>query len=280
MPIRAIQTIIQPKTVIEGAGVKLRRSIFPHHSNVFDPFILFDHFIFENPIEGPISGFPMHPHRGIETVTYMLSGSTHHRDSLGNTGVIGPGDVQWMTSGSGILHEEMPRKDKHGHVDGFQLWVNLPSSQKMTKPKYQEIISTQIPQIDSNGWHAKLIAGEINGAIGPVKDIYANPSYIDLTLDTSSKFLHKIPKEDTVFLYLFEGRCAIPNHKEIIQSTTLVHLGDGDILEIYTDTGARLILISASPFNEPIVPYGPFVMNTKEEIKQALQDLRQGTFIK
>jgi|GEM_PF-1422074 len=138
----------------------------------------------------------------------------------------------------------------------------------MTKPKYEEIISTQIPRIYSNGCHAKLIAGEINGAIGPVKDICANPSYIDLTLDASSKFIHKIPEADTVFLYLFEGRCALPNHKEIIQSTTLVHLDDGDTLEIYIDTEARLILISASPFNEPMVPYGSFVMNTKEEIKQ------------
>jgi len=279
MAVRKILQIIEPKIVIEGAGVRLRRSISPHRTNLFDPFLLFDHFIFEYPIEGPISGFPYHPHRGIETVTYMLAGSTHHRDSLGNSGTIGPGDIQWMTSGRGILHEEMPRQDKDGRVDGFQLWVNLPKSRKMVQPEYQEVNSQSIPQINGVGSHIKLITGKIGNTEGPITDISANPLYIDLSLSAHSVFTQNTSREDTVFAYIFEGSCSFTQNGEIIQATKLIHLDKGEQVKIYSDTGARLILVSGTPFGEPIAPYGPFVMNTKEEIQQALRDLRQGTFV-
>ena len=280
MTIRNIRQVIEPKIVLEGAGVRLRRSISPHRTNIFDPFLLFDHFIFDYPIEGPISGFPMHPHRGIETVTYMLAGSTHHRDSLGNSGTIGPGDIQWMTSGRGILHEEMPRQDKDGRVNGFQLWVNLPKSRKMVQPQYQEVNSQSIPQINHIGSHIKLIAGKTESTEGPITDISANPLYIDLSLDSHSTFTQNTPNQDTVFAYIFEGRCSFSKDGEIVQATKLVQLDKGKQVKIYSDTGVRLLLVSGTPFGEPIAPYGPFVMNTQEEIKQALKDLREGTFVK
>ena len=280
MSIRTIRQIIEPKIVIEGAGVRLRRSISPNRTNLFDPFLLFDHFIFDYPIEGPISGFPMHPHRGIETVTYMLAGSTHHRDSLGNSGTIGPGDIQWMTSGRGILHEEMPRQDNNGRVNGFQLWVNLPKERKMVKPQYQEVASQSIPQIDYLGTHMKLIAGKIKNTEGPITDISANPLYIDLSLDNHSVFTQNTNSEDTVFAYIFEGGCSFSEYGETVQATTLVHLNKGKQVKIFSNTGVRLILLSGTPFGEPIAPYGPFVMNTQEEIRQALKDLREGTFVR
>src|SRR5512136_1174009 len=171
---RQIQSSIEPQTVIEGAGVKLRRSIAPRVSNEFDPFLLFDHFAFNDPLEGPILGFPMHPHRGIETVTYMLEGNVNHRDSLGNSGKIGPGDVQWMTSGRGILHEETPRRGPNGTIYGFQLWVNLPAAQKMGEPRYQEVNAASVPTTIRDGATVRVVAGEFNGTRGPVTEIAAS----------------------------------------------------------------------------------------------------------
>src|SRR3972149_6807458 len=176
---RPISHIIQPQLVIEGAGVLLRRSIAPRASNEYDPFLLFEHFAFNTPVEGPLVGFPMHPHRGIETVTYMLEGSVHHRDSLGNSGQIGPGDVQWMTSGRGILHEEMPRRSPEGNVYGFQLWVNLPATLKMTKPRYQEVGAVDLPSVEADGARVRVVSGEVGGVRGPVQDIAARPIYLD-----------------------------------------------------------------------------------------------------
>ena len=173
---RRVSQVIEPQFVIEGAGVKLRRSISPHISNQHDPFLLFDHFAFNDPIEGPIRGFPMHPHRGIETVTYMLEGSVNHRDSLGNSGLIGPGDVQWMTAGGGILHEEMPRRGPNGVIYGFQLWVNLPARLKMTNPVYQEVNSKSIPIYEKDGARIRIVAGSVDEVAGPVKDIAAESS--------------------------------------------------------------------------------------------------------
>src|SRR3990172_5308059 len=172
---RTISHIIEPQLVIEGAGVLLRRSIAPRASNEYDPFLLFDHFAFNDPVEGPIRGFPMHPHRGIETVTYMLEGSVNHRDSLGNSGLIGAGDVQWMTSGRGILHEEMPRRGESGNIYGFQLWVNLPAAQKMTTPRSQEVTAASIPSTTKDGATVRIVAGEFNGTRGPVTEIAASP---------------------------------------------------------------------------------------------------------
>ena len=177
---RIVKEIVEPQMVIEGAGVLLRRSIAPQATNLRDPFLLFDHFAFNNPAEGPIRGFPMHPHRGIETVTYMLDGSVHHRDSLGNAGLIGPGDVQWMTSGGGIMHEELPRRGESGNIYGFQLWVNLPSTLKWSQPRYQEFSASTIPTIEQDGVTIRLVAGEINGIHGPVTEIVAEPIYLDL----------------------------------------------------------------------------------------------------
>jgi quercetin 2,3-dioxygenase len=263
----------------------LRRSISPRQTNEYDPFLLFDHFAFNNPLEGPIRGFPMHPHRGIETVTYILDGSVNHRDSLGNSGVIGPGDVQWMTSGRGILHEEMPRRGPSGNIYGFQLWVNLPAAQKMSQPRYQEVNSASIPAIEKDGATIRLVAGEIDGTHGPVTEIAASPLYMDVKLAPASKFSYPIPSGHTALAYVFEGAGEFSG--EAVESVSMaVFNDDGDHIEVRTErsrsgeTGVRFMLITGAPFKEPIVPYGPFVMNTAEEIQQALADLRNGTFVK
>src|SRR5687767_12694044 len=203
--LRKISHIIEPQNAIEGAGVQLRRSIAPRVSNEFDPFLLFDHFAFNDPIEGPLRGFPYHPHRGIETVTYMLEGSTAHRDSLGNSGLIGPGDVQWMTSGRGILHEEMPRRGPSGAIYGFQLWVNLPSHLKMSEPRYQEVSASTIPMYEKEGIKIRVVTGEVDGVAGPVTEIAASPLYLDIQLAPNMKWTQPIPSGHTTLAYVFEG---------------------------------------------------------------------------
>jgi len=284
--LRRVSNLITPNTVIEGAGVRLRRSISPSRENPFDPFLLFDHFAFNDPIEGPIAGFPMHPHRGIETVTYMLEGSVHHRDSLGNAGLIGPGDVQWMTSGSGIMHEEMPRRSPEGNVFGFQLWVNLPASLKMSQPRYQEVNAETIPTVAREGAEIRIVAGEIDGFRGPVTEIAANPIYLDVQLEPGASFHHPIPLGHTTVAYVFEGNGYFGldqhNQGEQVAAVNLIIFSDGDTLKVQAspDTPVRFMLMAGAPFNEPIVPYGPFVMNTAAEIQQALDDLRNGTFVK
>lgn len=283
---RPISNVIEPNQVIEGAGVLLRRSISPSRDNLFDPFLLFDHFAFNDPIEGPLVGFPMHPHRGIETVTYMLEGSVHHRDSLGNSGLIGAGDVQWMTSGSGIMHEEMPRRSSQGNVFGFQLWVNLPAALKMSEPRYQEVAAESIPMVEVSGARIRLVAGKIDGVQGPVTEIAADPIYIDVELEPGAEFSFPVPQGHTAVAYVFEGEAAfgIGEHGQgtLVEAVRLVEFGDGDHLQVHTtpDSHVRFMFIAGAPHNEPIVPYGPFVMNTPEEIQQALADLRAGTFVK
>jgi quercetin 2,3-dioxygenase len=276
---RTVQTIIEPQLVIEGAGVLLRRSIAPQVSNEFDPFLLFDHFAFNDPKEGPIRGFPMHPHRGIETVTYMLDGSVNHRDSLGNSGLIGPGDVQWMTSGRGIMHEEMPRRGPSGAIAGFQLWVNLPAAQKMSQPRYQEVSAAAIPAIEQEGARIRLVAGAVSESHGPVTEIAAQPVYLEAQLDPGAEFSHLVPLGHTTLVYLFEGGLTIEG--QAIAATHMIVLADGDLVRVTAGPeGARFMLIAGAPFGEPIAPYGPFVMNTRAEIQQALSDLRNGTFVK
>ncbi len=276
---RTISQIIEPQLVVEGAGVLLRRSISPRATNEHDPFLLFDHFAFNNPLEGPIRGFPMHPHRGIETVTYMLDGLVNHRDSLGNAGVIGPGDVQWMTSGRGILHEEMPKRGVSGGIYGFQLWVDLPSAQKMSQPRYQEVTSSNIPVVEVDGATIRIVAGEVNGVSGPVTEIAASPLYMDVKLAPASKFTYSIPRGHTALAYVFEGTGEFGN--EVVESVSMIVFNDdGDQIEVKSETGVQFMLIAGAPFKEPIVPYGPFVMNTVEEIQQAITDLRNGTFVK
>ncbi|MCL4529854.1 MAG: pirin family protein [Chloroflexi bacterium] len=276
---RTISQIIEPQYVIEGAGVLLRRSIAPHKSNLFDPFLLFDHFAFNDPVEGPIRGFPMHPHRGIETVTYMLEGSTAHRDSLGNSGLIGPGDVQWMTSGRGILHEEMPRRGPSGNIYGFQLWVNLPSHLKMTEPRYQEVNAATIPTYEKDGIKIRVVAGQVNGVVGPVTEIAASPLYLDVELAPDKEWTQPIEAGHTAIAYVFEGEGVFGD--QTVESVRMIKFSDGDHLRVKTENSSvRFMLMAGAPFKEPIAPYGPFVMNTMEEIQQTLIELRNGTFIK
>jgi len=282
---RKVNQVIEPQYVIEGADVLLRRSFGPSRANPFDPFLLFDHFAFNNPIEGPIQGFPTHPHRGIETVTYMLEGNVRHRDSLGNTGIIGPGDMQWMTSGRGIMHEELPKRGPSGLINGFQLWVNLPAALKMSQPRYQEITSASIPAVETNGAKVRVAAGEYERVQGPVTEIAIKPLYVDVTLEASSEFHLPVPEGYTTVAYVFEGAGIFglddEGLGEFVEAVRMVVLEDGDRIVVQTGTGShvRFMLMAGAPINEPIVPYGPFVMNTQEEIRQALSDLRNGVFV-
>ncbi len=283
---RKVTEIIEPQYVIEGADVLLRRSFGPSRANPFDPFLLFDHFAFNNPIEGPIVGFPNHPHRGIETVTYMLEGNVRHRDSLGNTGVIGPGAVQWMTSGRGIMHEELPKRGPNGRVNGFQLWVNLPAAQKMSPPRYQEFSAGEIVEIEQPSITTRLVAGDFAGKTGLTTDIAAQPLYMDVILEPGSEFHHDIPRGHTAIAYVFEGAALFGvddnNDGEFVDAVKMVVLGDGDSLRVQTGASkhVRFMLIAGQPFGEPVVPYGPFVMNTEAEIRQVFEDIRNGTFAK
>ncbi len=277
---RSIFRIIEPQHVIEGADVLLRRSFAPHVSNEYDPFLLFDHFAFNDPLEGPIVGFPTHPHRGIETVTYMLEGSVRHRDSLGNAGLIGPGDVQWMTSGRGILHEEMPRRGPSGAIYGFQLWVNLPAAQKMGAPRYQEVNAAAIPVVNHDGASVRLVAGEFAGRRGPVTEIAASPLYLEVNLQPAASFAVAIPRGHTALAYVFEGAGRFGADLQEVKAVRMVMFGDGDRVEVQSESGVRFMLMAGAPFREPIAPYGPFVMNTPAEIRQAMAELRNGTFIK
>jgi redox-sensitive bicupin YhaK (pirin superfamily) len=280
---RKIARIIKPRPVTEGAGVKLIRSIATSELDHVDPFLLFDHFGSKDPADY-IKGFPMHPHRGIETVTYMICGHVNHKDSIGNAGSITDGDVQWMTSGSGILHEEMPQPHENEMI-GFQLWVNLPARLKMTSPRYQNITSDQIPEIQhEDGVKIRAIAGEVEGVRGPVRQIVADPTYLDISIPSDRTFSQAIKTGHAAFAYIFEGKglfLAEASHsEEPIASPRLVVFDDGDRVSARaSDQGMRFLLVSGKPLNEPIARYGPFVMNTREEIEQTLKDLQNGTFI-
>ncbi len=281
---RGLQDVIAPIVVSDGAGVKLKRSIATERLDHLDPFFLFDNFGSEN-ADDYIAGFPMHPHRGIETITYMLDGSVAHRDSIGNSGVIGAGDVQWMTAGSGILHEEMPKVGPR-RLDGFQVWVNLPAKLKMTKPRYQDVASARIPEVvRPDGTRVRVVAGHIDGVSGAVKDIFADPSYLDVALPPGQSFEQPVPRGHTALLYVFQGEVVVggagPGRRTAIRAPHLIVLEDGDVVRAHaTDGPARFLLLSAQPLNEPFARWGPFVMNTQEQVRQALQELREGTFIK
>jgi hypothetical protein len=280
--LRTVTQIIEPSLVREGAGVLLRRSFGPSRANRFDPFLLFDHFALNDPREGPLAGFPMHPHRGIETVTYMLEGTVRHADSLGNKGVIGPGDVQWMTSGRGILHEEMPDRSERGIINGFQLWVNLPAARKMSPPRYQEILAADLPVLDDAGVQIRLVAGEHGGRRGPAQDIAVQPLYLDATLSKGSSLEIPIPRGHSALAYVFEGEGDFGidggGQGEHVSSVAMLMFSDGDVLRASSGNGCRVMVMAGAPLKEPVVPYGPFVMNTDEEIRQTLEDLRSGTF--
>ena len=281
---RTAQDVVTPIPTSDGAGVLLRRSIATRTLDHLDPFFLFDHFGSEDAGDY-IAGFPMHPHRGIETITYMLDGSVAHKDSLGNSGVIGTGDVQWMTAGSGILHEEMPRVGQR-RLDGFQIWVNLPARLKMTRPRYQDVAAAAIPEVARpDGARVRVVAGAVDGVEGAVKGIFAGPSYLDVALPAGGAFEQPVPRGHTALLYVFQGEVRVggpgPGQGAAIGSPRLVVLTDGDVVRVHAGAApARLLLLSAQPLQEPAVRYGPFVMNTRAEIEEALLDLRQGTFIR
>jgi redox-sensitive bicupin YhaK (pirin superfamily) len=274
---RRVSNIIVPQFVIEGAGVRLKRSIATRELDYLDPFLLFDHFGSKNPADY-IAGFPLHPHRGIETVTYMLAGNVNHQDSIGNAGSIGAGDVQWMTAGRGIMHEEMPQRNEN-ELAGFQLWVNLPAKLKMTKPRYQDVPSARIPEFNRDGVKVRVIAGAVDGIQGAVTEIFADPEYLDVMMPAQHAFEQPIPRGHTAFAYVFEGEAIFENDQRV-PSPRLVIFGDGDFVRVRANNQpARFLLISGKPLGEPIARYGPFVMNTRAEIEQALRDLRTGTFV-
>ncbi len=276
--VRGVRELIRPEPVLEGAGVRLRRSIGTRTLDNVDPFLLFDDFSSPNPADHT-AGFPMHPHRGIETVTYLLDGTVKHRDTTGAHGVLGPGDVQWMTAGSGILHEEMPQQRARG-IAGFQLWVNLPAKLKMTPPRYQEFAAADIPEVGVEaGVKVRIIAGAIGKVEGPVKGIAAAPVYLDVRLHAGTKFEHVLPATYAAFIYVYDGEAAVG--EQLIGHPMLAVLGSGDAVSVSAaGEGARFLLVAGKPLGEPIARHGPFVMNTRAEIEQTLKDLQQGTFIK
>ena len=265
---------------MEGAGVLLKRSIATRTLDYLDPFLLFDHFGSDDPADY-LAGFPLHPHRGIETVTYMLAGIVQHRDTLGNAGTIGGGDMQWMTAGRGIMHEEMP-KPYDGKMEGFQLWVNLPAKLKMTKPRYQEVTAPNIPEITrADGVTIRVIAGVVENVRGAVTEIYADPTYLDVTLPAHASFTQPIPRGHAAFAYVFAGDGKFEDAGKTISHPHLVIFDDGDSIQASAAASLfRFLLISGKPLHEPIARYGPFVMNTRAEIEQALRDLQNGTFVK
>ncbi|WP_291729521.1 pirin family protein [Leisingera sp. F5] len=288
----------QPHT--EGAGVKLHRAFGFQDPSELDPFLLFDDFRNENP-EDYLRGFPWHPHRGIETITYVLSGSVEHGDSLGNAGTLGAGDVQWMTAGSGILHQEMPSGNAQGQMHGFQLWGNLPASEKMTAPRYQDVSGTEIPEIiDDDGTRVKVIVGDFWGKRGPVDGIAADPQYLDVFIPAGVRKTLPVDTYRRAFAYVFEGQAAFAdasapqgvllekevageevNIRDLSGDRTLIRFGSGDEITVQAGSeGVRFLLISGAPIQEPVAWHGPIVMNTQAELHQAFRDLRNGTFIK
>ncbi len=300
MSIRPVRRISKSKPTTEGAGVHLRRAFGFGDTAETDPFLLFDDFRNERP-EDYLAGFPWHPHRGIETITYVLAGSIDHGDSLGNSGSLGAGDVQWMTAGSGIMHQEMPQGDSQGRMHGFQLWANLPSSLKMTAPRYQDVPSVEIPEIvDDDGTRVRVVCGEFWGKKGPVDGIAADPRYLDIWVPPLKRKTLPVEIYRHAFAYVFEGSGTFRDAskpfgvltergtpeaetvvREEIGNRSLVLFDVGDEVTVEAgEEGIRFLLISGKPLKEPVAWYGPIVMNTNAELQQAVNELRDGTFIK
>jgi len=300
MSIRPVRDIVQSKPTIEGAGVRLRRAFGFGNTTEFDPFLLLDDFRNDRP-QDYLAGFPWHPHRGIETITYVLSGTVEHGDSLGNRGLLGAGDIQWMTAGRGIMHQEMPRGDAQGRMHGFQLWANLPSSLKMTAPRYQDVKAVEIPEVvDDDGTHVRVICGDFWGKKGPVDGVAADPRYLDVFVPAGKRKTLKVEVERHAFAYVFEGdgsfRAAstpqgVLTEKQIdgsevvmrerIGNRSLVLFDSGDEITVQAGAqGIRFLLVSGKPIKEPVAWYGPIVMNTQVELQQAVNELRNGTFIR
>ena len=302
MSVRPVKRIIEAEPTIEGAGVHLRRAFGFGKTEEFDPFLLLDDFRNERP-ERYRAGFPWHPHRGIETITYVLAGTVDHGDSLGNSGTIAAGDVQWMTAGSGIVHQEMPQGDNAGRMHGFQLWANLPAAQKMTAPRYQEVQSADIPEVtDDDGTRVRVICGEMWGKRGPVDGIAANPRYLDIAVPAGVERTLKVATGQHAFAYVFDGTGAfreasqpLPTPTETVsedgigdprpsnpaENRNLVLFDRGDSIRVSAgEHGMRFLLVSGQPLREPVAWHGPIVMNTEEELRQAFKEYRDGTFLR
>jgi len=301
--IRPIKRVIESKPTIEGAGVRLRRAFGFGDTTEFDPFLLLDDFRNENPADY-LAGFPWHPHRGIETITYVLAGTVSHGDSLGNRGTLGAGDVQWMTAGSGILHQEMPQGDPRGRMHGFQLWANLPSALKMTAPRYQDISGGDIPEVtEDDGTSIRIICGSFWGQTGPVEGVAADPRYLDVWVPPGRRRTLPVGASRHAFAYVFDGSGTFrdasapqpvlteqvgsddgPARQPVSEETgnrSLVLFGRGEDVTVQAgEQGIRFLLVSGRPIEEPVAWYGPIVMNTEAELRQAYEELRDGTFIK
>jgi hypothetical protein len=300
MSLRPVKQIIQTKPTLEGAGVKLERAFGFGKTKEFDPFLLLDDFRNDNPRDY-LAGFPWHPHRGIETITYVLAGSVEHGDSLGNKGTMGAGDVQWMTAGSGILHQEMPKGDTQGRMHGFQLWANLPAALKMTDPRYQDIPSSAIPEVtEDDGTTARIICGEFWGKRGPVEGVAADPNYVDISVPPGKRKRLKVETTRNAFAYVFAGsgtfrdasaprgvltekvgEAAEAEPVYDVQNHSLVLFDRGDEIVVQAGPeGIRFLLVSGKPIEEPVAWYGPIVMNTQDQLRNAMTELQDGTFIK
>lgn len=294
MSIRPVKKLIQAKPTLEGAGVHLNRAFGFGNTSDFDPFLLLDDFRNDVP-EDYLAGFPWHPHRGIETITYVLAGEVEHGDSMGNRGTIGAGDIQWMTAGRGIIHQEMPKGDAQGRMHGFQLWANLPSSLKMTAPNYQEVKAEQIPEvIDDDGVRVKVVVGSFWGKTGPVDGIAADPIYLDVTIPPGVRKSLPMDTRRQAFAYVFDGDAKFAGASDPMPAPTdgvngeppaagnrsLVLFDSGDEVALEAgEEGVRFLLVSGKPLKEPVAWYGPIVMNTQAELRQAMEDLDRGTFL-
>ena len=300
MSIRRIARIARSRPTIEGAGVRLKRAFGYDHVPQFDPFLMLDDFHSSNP-DDYLPGFPWHPHRGIETITYVLEGEVAHGDSMGNSGVIGAGDVQWMTAGSGIIHQEMPRESPTGTMWGFQFWANLPASHKMMQPRYREVKAADIPVVDrDDGSRIRVVAGEIDGISGPVHDIVIDPAMFDIHVPPAATFSLDVPSDHTIFVYVIAGAGYFDDRRELFScetvgdgwsdvepqslcelETVILYGPEGDTVQVSTtDQPVRFLLVSGKPLDEPVAWYGPIVMNTREELRQAFEEYHNGTFIK
>jgi len=294
MSVRPVKQVIHPKPTLEGAGVRLQRGFGFGSTNEFDPFLLFDDFRNDNPADY-LAGFPWHPHRGIETITYVLTGTVDHGDSLGNRGSLGAGDIQWMTAGSGIMHQEMPKGDQQGRMHGFQLWANLPASLKMTKPRYQDVPAKDVPEVtDDDGTKVRVVCGEFWGQKGPVEGVAADPRYLDISVPPRTRRVLAVESSRHAFAYVFAGsgtfrdasapravRNELMDDEYDLSNRSLVLFDSGDEIVVESgDEGIRFLLVSGQPIEEPVAWYGPIVMNTQTELRQAMRELQLGTFIR
>jgi quercetin 2,3-dioxygenase len=297
MSIRAVKKVVASKPTLEGAGVKLRRAFGFGDTTDYDPFLLFDDFRNDRP-DDYLAGFPWHPHRGIETITYVLAGTVEHGDSLGNRGSLGAGDIQWMTAGSGILHQEMPKGDQAGRMHGFQLWSNLPASLKMTAPRYQDVLGKDVPEVvDDDGTSVRIVCGSFWGKSGPVDGVAADPRYLDIFVPPGVRKVLPVETSRHAFAYVFQGSGTFRDasspravqtdivgtgveRPDFIGNRSMVLFDQGDEVVVQAgDEGIRFLLVSGKPIEEPVAWYGPIVMNTKQELQQAFNELRNGTFI-